>query len=601
MRFVIRLSAFTLVYLCVVALAAQTIEHQSASAPASPPIRNLGSGVRYVGSQVCATCHTDISRDFRQTGMGRSLVSGDDEILNGVLPLPARVYDKDSNEYYEVLSKDGHLYQSQYALDGSGQDLFRQTWRLEYVVGAGENGYGFLIRRGGHLFEAPLSYYSKTHTWSFSPGYEFYNYGFTRPILLRCISCHSGRPRPLTGQIGLYKDPPFDELAVGCENCHGPGELHVRERQEDRMMAIAPSGDADTSIVNPTRLSGWLADNICMSCHQGQDAAVLRPGSRELDFRPGMELDKVLSIFKIAQDPKVSPSSMLLEHYSGMTLSKCYRASAGGLHCTSCHDPHVQLSGTAATEFYQARCMQCHTRQSCRAGPAKRQATTPPDNCLACHMPQRTVTAIAHAALTDHTIPRQAADSANGKPEPTDQLVHLSAPFDQRNTLDSVPRLVLFEAYNELVREGHTEFQEKKNELLKELARTTPTNAVVERALAEQAFSGNTSAGLSKAIGYMEQISRRGSRNVDDSIFLAQLYARAKRTGDAIRILESSRTADPYVRKLYEMLAEQYMQLGKYADALNVLKAGIDLFPDDAKLKALDSHARSATLGGLSP
>jgi hypothetical protein len=148
--------------------------------PQTVPSRNTARGVHYVGSQACSTCHAAIYKSFGQTGMGRSMVPGHDPSWAD-LPAPATVYDKDLGQYFEVLRKDGQLYQSQYALDDAGKELFRQTWKMEYAVGAGENGIGFIVQRDRFLFEAPLSYYSQAHRWSFSPGYEIQNRGFTRP------------------------------------------------------------------------------------------------------------------------------------------------------------------------------------------------------------------------------------------------------------------------------------------------------------------------------------------------------------------------------------------------------------------------------------
>ena len=67
-------------------------------------------------------------------------------------------------------------------------------------------------------------------------------------------------------------------------------------------MGVAPVEVADATIVNPARLSGWLADNICMRCHQADDIRVDHPGTEERDFRPGMPLDPIISIFKTPVD-----------------------------------------------------------------------------------------------------------------------------------------------------------------------------------------------------------------------------------------------------------------------------------------------------------
>jgi hypothetical protein len=52
-------------------------------------------------------------------------------------------------------------------------------------------------------------------------------------------------------------------------------------------------------IVNPARLTPYLADNICMACHQTEDVRVLKPGKTYQDIRPGYPLDDTLSILMI--------------------------------------------------------------------------------------------------------------------------------------------------------------------------------------------------------------------------------------------------------------------------------------------------------------
>jgi len=529
------------------------------------------------------------------------MMPGEANSLPSVLPTPATVYDKDSSEYFEVIRKDGGLFQSQYSLDSNGKEVFRQNWRLDYILGAGENGFSFLVQRGNYLFEAPLSYYSKTRSWGFSPGYEIQNRAFTRPILDRCIVCHSGRPNPVAGQVGLYKDPAFGELAVGCENCHGPGELHVTERAQDQSMGLPPPQGADASIVNPARLSGWLADNICMRCHQGQDVRTEMPGKHILDFRPGMLLGKYVSIFKIAPEPGASPSSLPVEHYFGMTLSKCYRAT-GDLHCISCHNPHVEPVGPAAIEYYVSRCLRCHTEQSCRLEPAKRFATNPPDDCLSCHMPRRTVTSISHAALTDHSIPRQSNPTIQPSIQPhgskKPELLVLTAPRDEWRRLESLPPITLFEAYDSLVRDGHQEFRSPMARLLQQAASSAASDPAVLRAQARTEFGKNTPAGRRRAIDYMKRVLSTGTPNIDDYLFLASSYMLTKQDREAVRILEKARIASPYFREVYEYLGMEYMTLGQYGDALPVLRKGMELFPDDFKLRALEKQANSVMLEG---
>ena len=560
----------------------------------SLPARNMTKGVHYVGSKACATCHAAIFKSFRQTAMGRSMATGNDPSLASV-PAPATVYDKDLGQYFEVLRKDGQLYQSQYALDSSGKELFRQTWKMDYAVGAGENGIGFILQRDGprghFLFEAPLSYYSQAQRWSFSPGYDLQNRGFSRPILAQCIACHSGQPAPVSGQVGLYRDPPFDELAVGCENCHGPGALHITEQTAKR---VSGQKTASPSIVNPAHLSGWLTDNICMRCHQGKDVRVNPSGMSDQDFRPGMPLDKVVSIFKLPVDAQSGSDTALLEHYYGMTISKCYRSTTGGLHCTSCHDPHVQPSGQMAVTYYRARCLTCHNEQSCGLPREKRLSASPTDDCIGCHMPKRTIATIAHGALTDHSIP---ARRGSAPPSASAKLLHLSAPFGQRDDLSSVPPSVLMQVYETLARDGHEEFRGPLDQILDQLAHTKPMDPLVLRALARRSSAQDSHQ--EQAIQNMTQALRVSPANVDDLIFLGELNISQGHSREAVESLEKARTVNPNVREIYELLSEQFMKTGDYRSALNVLKEGIALFPDAANLHTLDQKARSATLDGM--
>src|SRR5262249_45446282 len=152
------------------------------------------------------------------------------------------------------------LFQSEFEVDARGRELFRASHQLQYVIGAGVNGQTYIVNRGGYLFQAPLSYYAKAEEWNLSPGYELNDPGFSRLMLPGCVICHSGRPQARSNGNGSYGDPPFAELAIGCENCHGPGQLHVAERSR----GIPRQGPTDSSIVNPGKLPVRLAEEICI-------------------------------------------------------------------------------------------------------------------------------------------------------------------------------------------------------------------------------------------------------------------------------------------------------------------------------------------------
>src|ERR1700686_3121957 len=238
----------------------------------------------YVGSRVCSKCHPSIYESFSRTDMGRSMSEITPALLERI-PTSASIFDPRLNRHFEISARGNNLYQSEYEITADGKDVFRETRKLEWVIGSGANGSGAIVKQDEYLFEAPLSFYAKPHHWALSPGYEFGDYGFNRPILPECIVCHSGQPRAVLEGNGRFQEPPFTELAIGCENCHGPAQAHVDPAQMDSSLG---------SITNPAKLSPWLADNICMACHQTGDARVLQAGKTYRDFSPGSELNDTL-------------------------------------------------------------------------------------------------------------------------------------------------------------------------------------------------------------------------------------------------------------------------------------------------------------------
>ena len=116
------------------------------------------------------------------------------------IPTSASVVDDRLHRHFDVHVEDGKLFQSEYEKGADGKEAFRETHEVDWIIGSGANGFGALLKRGDFIFEAPLSFYSKTQSWALSPGYEFGDYGFNRPILPGCIACHSGQPQSGPGR-----------------------------------------------------------------------------------------------------------------------------------------------------------------------------------------------------------------------------------------------------------------------------------------------------------------------------------------------------------------------------------------------------------------
>ena len=544
--------------------------------------RNTAPGVAYTGSPTCAGCHPKIYRDYSGTAMGRSMALVTSAAHLESVPSTASVFNEKLNRHFEVSRQGSALYQTEYELDTSGHEVFRTTHKLEYGIGSGVNGYSYIVRRGDYLFQAPLSYYSRRKTWDQSPGYEFADYGFNRPIAAACIGCHSGQPQPVRDRAGLFGDPPFRELAIGCENCHGPGALHAAERAK----GVPASKGADRTIVNPAKLPARLAEDICMNCHQGSDTRVLRPGKDYLDFRPGTPLRDTLAILRIPLKRDAAGQSDLLEHHFSMQLSRCYRASDGRLSCLTCHQIHSMPRPTETAAYYRARCLTCHTGSSCRLPRPQRLAGA--DDCAGCHMPKRPVEVIAHSALTNHRIiarpdePLPDEAFAQTTPDLPD-LVYVNRP--PRATQASFPPIMLLQAYGELM-EKDPAYEPRYLALLDQLSQAPPDQPLVEAALGRKMLRTVPELNAA-AILHLSRAIELGFTAATVYQDFAEALAKAGRIQEAVGALERGIAVFPYEPPLYKALALHYINLKRYPEAKKTLARYVELFPEDDFVRGL--------------
>jgi hypothetical protein len=540
----------------------------------------------FVGSTACAQCHRNIFSSYRETAMGRSMSQITPELVKN-LRLPGSAEDTRNNLHLEAFAREGKLFQSEFGIFPEGKEIFRDTRQMLWMVGAGENGFGTIGTRDDFLFQGPLSFYSKPQRWELSPGYEFGNYGFNRPILPGCISCHSGRPNYVSDGNGRFEKDPFSELAIGCENCHGPGLRHALAMQTG---VLNPHGGHDPTIVNPAALSPRLADNICMSCHQTGDVRVLNPGKDFKDFVPGNALDKTLSIFMVPPRREAPPDSDLLEHYYSMTLSKCYRASGEKLSCITCHDPHLEPTRQEAPVYFKGKCMTCHQEKSCTLPLETRLKQTPPDDCAGCHMPRRDVQEISHSSITNHRIlirPGQPFPDEAFRPTTVGSpgLVHLNA---MPGSSPPLP-LTLLQAYGELL-EKHPEYADRYNAVLDQLERTDSGNPLVESALGTKDLRAGK---YDNAVIHLTRALRTGPPKTVLYTALAEALLKLDRSSEALVELRHATELDPFNSLIQRTLILRLIQSKRYADAQAAMERYVDRFPEDSFMRDMLARARS--------
>jgi hypothetical protein len=477
----------------------------------------------YAGSAACARCHAEIAGRYAKSGMGRSMAPA------RLLP-EAKVEAPRLGRTFEVTHKDGKLWQRE---SGAG---FTNEHELVYAIGSGANGISFAVKRGDHLFQAPLSWYARTGAWELSPGYEHADYGFNRPLAAACLACHAGRPRPVALSSGRYLDPPFEETAIGCENCHGPGRKHA-------------SSGRRADIVNPARLPRARAEEICMNCHQGGDARVYLPGKQETDFRPGQRLWDVVAIFQAGR----TGDTDLLQHHEAMRESACFQKSAT-LSCHTCHNPH------AAKTDQDATCAGCHKTLAASHPPERR-------DCAKCHMPKREIGFIAHSALTNHRISRE-APAARG------------AGLRQINDGAAPTALTLLQAYGQAL----AKFPGLAGEFQAALAAAPAGEPIVLATRGRQALREGRFA---EAVPLLRGALEKGYRVAATYEDLADALGRAGQLEASLEIIGQGLAAAPFSQTLHKSLALRHIQRKDYPAAKAALERYVALFPEDDFIRRL--------------
>ena len=360
------------------------------------PYMNTGSGVKYVGDDACVGCHARATDSYRQHPMGRSVAPIGVSDLGKRIEGAGRALFENQGLEYSIEQRNGRVFHLETRRDASGRIIVRNEAEIQFAVGSGRQGTSYLIEHDGFLFESPLTWYARKERWDLSPGFEPFNHHFERPIQPNCLFCHTNRVQPRKGTLNQYRQPIFEGHAIGCERCHGPGELHVAR-------PTLLDGQ-DRNIVNPAHLPPALREDVCAQCHLAGSARILQVGRHNDDYRPGLPFPRFWTVF-------VQPPDRAEDRFVGqveqMHESRCFRASGGELSCISCHDPHHFPTPEEKPAYYRGRCLACHAGRSCSLPEGDRLVRSKNDDCAGCHMPRANSLDIPHAATSNHRIPRR--------------------------------------------------------------------------------------------------------------------------------------------------------------------------------------------------
>ena len=122
----------------------------------------------YVGSASCSRCHGAIYQSYVKTAMGRSMTPAA-PWHSPTLSVPAQFTNDKLDRRFDVFTRDGKLYESEYAVAADSSEVFRDTRPIAWLIGAGINGFGPVVEQDHYLVSgAVVVLYQAGHVGTFA-------------------------------------------------------------------------------------------------------------------------------------------------------------------------------------------------------------------------------------------------------------------------------------------------------------------------------------------------------------------------------------------------------------------------------------------------
>jgi hypothetical protein len=534
--------------------------------PALPRFLNTQPGVAYVGSQRCGQCHTKEAMTYAEHPMGRS-VSPPNRWLPGQLKADGTF---DASGLHYAVERRGDSVWHREALPRNGSTpAVEIAAEIAFTIGSGQQGQSYIVNRDGRFFQSPISWLVSTGRWDLSPGYRSRSWHFKRRITETCLFCHCNEAHGKEGTLNAFEPKSLPLQAIGCERCHGPGQLHVAAHE-------GGGGETgpDRTIVNPSRLTPQLREAVCEQCHLQGEARVVRPGVSLWSYRPGLRLERFVTVFVT---PPHSGGSKSVSHVEQMHQSRCFQAGSGRLGCISCHDPHVLPAEGQRVAWYRSRCLKCHEESACSLPIEERRRHTQADSCIECHMPRGDSSNIAHASITDHRIVRRPIRAAGDHSNAEGDLV----PFHFNGGGDLAVRRDLGLALVEMIE--RTQAEEPRRLLARQASFLL--RPVVERQPEDVAACESLGLALWKdkqfgeALDRLEKVLQRASRR-ESALQTAGLVALDMKDAQrSIAYWDRLLALDPYSWQAHAYRGQSLAMLKQWGEAADACGEALRLDP----------------------
>jgi tetratricopeptide (TPR) repeat protein len=356
------------------------------------------ANARFVGSDTCAKCHPAEHALWVGSDHDRAMDLATDETVLGD-------FNDAKFEYHGVTT---HFFRrdGKFMVNTEGPDGKHHDYEIKYTFGVRPLQQYMIEFPDGRVQVLRESWDVKNKKWFYVtppdvtnerilPGDPLHWTGIAQNWNTTCADCHSTNVhKNYDSNTNTYKTS-WQEIDVSCEECHGPGSVHV-----GLATRWSPFWDRNVGYGLPALKEKTLPVQIetCAKCHS-------RRYQVHEDFRPGQPLldyyEPVLLAAGLYQ-----PDGQILDEvyeYGSFLQSKMH---ANHVRCTDCHDPHslkLKFAGNAL-------CTQCHEQHD----PAKydtpahhhHEVGSAGAQCIHCHMASRLYMVIDERRDHSFRVPR---------------------------------------------------------------------------------------------------------------------------------------------------------------------------------------------------
>jgi len=290
--------------------------------------------------------------------------------------------------------------------------------RIAHVMG-GKNVYFFLTpTERGRLQVLPVAYDLRRKQWYDVAASALRHFTdvteravhWRDPELTFNTSCYGCHVSQLASNYDLATDSyrtTWAEPGINCENCHGPGEEHVRAVEQVGLGKLP----ADLKLIATRSLTHDQKNEMCAPCH-----ARMSPVTN--GFHPGDRYFDAFDLVALESRDFYPDGRDLGENYTftGWRGSACARS--GQLDCLHCHTSSGRYRFNDVASANQA-CLPCH-KARVQDGEVHSHHPDGKTACIDCHMPK---TEFARMVRSDHSMrpPAPAATIAFGSPNACNQ------------------------------------------------------------------------------------------------------------------------------------------------------------------------------------